>query len=599
MRFADRISGLAAASAPQPRAPRSSARRIGLRAGVAAVASGALAAGGLALVTSAGASTRSDGGHPAAYSFTTLNNDNDQTFNQLLGINDHGTIAGYLGSGAAGHPNRGYLLPRPYGQANYVSENFPGSVQTQVTGLNNDGVTVGFRSHQNNQNLMNDNVGFYDVDGHFHQVNFPTLNNATPPVEQLLGINDRGVAVGFFTNAEGNNRGFTYNTNTGMFTRVLVPGAPRGSKVGPSLTAAAINNLGTIAGFYATSAGVTDGFVKDGHDFTDLAFPGASATMALGINGGGEVVGTYTMGTGSAAVMHGFTWTPRRGFSTLNDPNGVGTTTINGINDRGDLVGFYADAAGNTDGFLATRTTRMVRHLDLGPMPAGTVSFGQDSKGQLTAQLNTFGLTPGSSHAVELRGPAGSGPLTQFSALAASSTGQGDATLTSTFMGSIPDGSRLVILNGSQGGSAGSEPIAETSRLGANASAQPATLRAVEVGPDGTSFGTPDGRASIVYDPTAKTLTVTVDASGLTPGTHAAHIHLGSCASQGAVQYMMMDLVASSQGKIVNETRVISGVTTAIPASGWYLNIHQGNSNTILQNGQPTIGFRPLLCSDI
>jgi hypothetical protein len=31
----------------------------------------------------------------------------------------------------------------------------------------------------------------------------------------------------------------------------------------------------------------------------------------------------------------------------------MGTTTINGVNDRGDLVGFYVDANGNTDGFLA------------------------------------------------------------------------------------------------------------------------------------------------------------------------------------------------------------------------------------------------------
>jgi hypothetical protein len=31
----------------------------------------------------------------------------------------------------------------------------------------------------------------------------------------------------------------------------------------------------------------------------------------------------------------------------------VGTTTINGVNDAGELVGFYVDAAGNTDGFLA------------------------------------------------------------------------------------------------------------------------------------------------------------------------------------------------------------------------------------------------------
>jgi len=37
----------------------------------------------------------------------------------------------------------------------------------------------------------------------------------------------------------------------------------------------------------------------------------------------------------------------------------------------------------------------------------------------------------------------------------------------------------------------------------------------------------------------------------------------------------------------------------ASPASGWYLNPHQGNSNTILRNGQPAIFFRPLLCADI
>ena len=34
-------------------------------------------------------------------------------------------------------------------------------------------------------------------------------------------------------------------------------------------------------------------------------------------------------------------------------PNGVGSTVVNGINGAGDLVGFYTDAAGNTDGMLA------------------------------------------------------------------------------------------------------------------------------------------------------------------------------------------------------------------------------------------------------
>ena len=68
----------------------------------------------------------------------------------MLGINQHGVIAGYFGSGAMGHPNQGYLLTAPYGQGNYRSENWPESVQTQVTGLNDRGVTVGFWSTMNN-----------------------------------------------------------------------------------------------------------------------------------------------------------------------------------------------------------------------------------------------------------------------------------------------------------------------------------------------------------------------------------------------------------------------------------------------------------------
>jgi len=39
---------------------------------------------------------------------------------------------------------------------------------------------------------------------------------------------------------------------------------------------------------------------------------------------------------------------------SIDDPNGVGSTLVNGINAAGDLVGFYTDAAGNTDGMLAT-----------------------------------------------------------------------------------------------------------------------------------------------------------------------------------------------------------------------------------------------------
>jgi len=325
--------------------------RTGLRLGAALVASGALATtAALTLTAAASASTQANGS--SAYQFRTLNNAHDLTFNQLLGINNSGHIAGYFGSGAAGHPNKGYLLRPPYGsQSRYQNVNFPGSVQTQLTGLNDLGVQVGFWSRQNHANMVNNNFGFYLKNGHFHNVNFPTSDPASPPVDQLLGVNNHDVAVGFYTDGQGNNHGYEYNIITHQFRRVLKPGA---KGAGPSLTAAAINDRGDVAGFYVASGGVTDGFLKtSGGVFIKLAVRGASMTQAFGVNNRDEVVGAYTVGSGSSAKTFGFTWRSGHGFTTVNDPHGVGSTIINGVNNEGDLVGFYTDAAGNTDGMLA------------------------------------------------------------------------------------------------------------------------------------------------------------------------------------------------------------------------------------------------------
>ena len=278
-----------------------------------------------------------------------MDNARDLTFNQLLGVNNEGVIAGYFGSGAQGHPNKGYLL-LPCGPR-YQNENFPGSVQTQVTGLNDDGVTVGFWSKMNNANMVNDNFGFFSVGGRFYSVNFPTGNNASPPVDQLLGVNDHDVAVGFYTDAQGNNRGYEYNIRTRTFTRVLVPGAPAARPQPDRRGDQQLRRRGRLL----RPVLLADRRLPAAHDgqFITLAVPGASMTQAFGVNDRDEVVGAYTVGTGSTATMHGFTWRPGHGFSTVDDPHGVGTTTINGVNDAGDLVGFYVDSAGNTDGMIA------------------------------------------------------------------------------------------------------------------------------------------------------------------------------------------------------------------------------------------------------
>jgi probable HAF family extracellular repeat protein len=277
---------------------------------------------------------------PAAadYSFGTLDNPGDATFNELLSINNRGHIGGYFGSGAAGHPNTGYILRPPYGHAKYQKIMFPGSAQTQLTSLNNTGVQVGFSIAGGSGHRI---VGWYLDNGQFHSV----ADTASSPVNELLGVNDHNIAVGFYTDARGLDHAFTYDIGTKRFGAITVPGAS-------SVVAAAINNAGTVAGFFTGAAGRTEGFVRSpGGQVSTLQFPGATATRATGVNDAGEVVGYYQLGT---VGTHGFTWTSARGFAVVNGPGGAVSTAITGVNDAGDLVGYYTDRAGHTDGLLAT-----------------------------------------------------------------------------------------------------------------------------------------------------------------------------------------------------------------------------------------------------
>jgi hypothetical protein len=275
--------------------------------------------------------------------FTTLDDQADPTFNQLLGIDNKGEIAGYFGSGATGHPNKGYTLMPPYNQNNYTNENFPGSMQTQVTALNNINDTAGFWVDANGNNF-----GFIEWNGVFTSYKDPKTGKGT--VNQILGLNDAGIAVGFYVDATGMSHGFSLNQATGKFTPITPPG-------GTNVVASGINQNGDICGFETvggSTSGMVVGFILRGKTFTSFSFPNSMNTTPLGINVKDEVVGVYV---DNASEMHGFTVTKpltKAKYASIDDPFGVGTTTINGLNDKGALVGFYVDNQGFTDGFIAT-----------------------------------------------------------------------------------------------------------------------------------------------------------------------------------------------------------------------------------------------------
>lgn len=293
------------------------------------------------------------------YQFQTLNDNADPTFNQLLGINKHGVIAGYFGSGAVVngtlHPNKGYTLSQPYAQGNYTNENYPGSVQTQVTALNNSGYTAGFWVDGTGNNF-----GFINWHGGFTSYKDP---NTAPfngvQVNQLLGLNDKGIAVGFYTDGNGNNHAYKLDQNKGKFIEIptaTIPGAV-------SVMATGINNNGDIVGTFTDANGTMHGFLLKNNSsvsvFDSTSVANVTSTAFLGINDFDQIVGTVTVGTGNTAQMHGFLLSNplhHAQWQSIDDPNGVGTTTINGLNDNADLVGFYVDGNGNTDGFLAHRS---------------------------------------------------------------------------------------------------------------------------------------------------------------------------------------------------------------------------------------------------
>jgi hypothetical protein len=255
----------------------------------------------------------------------------DPTFTQLLGINNSGTIAGFHGAVTA----QGFTLVLPN---NFTTENFPGSAQTMVTGINQNGDTVGIY-----MDGAGNTHGFTDIGGTFTTVDDP----ASTVFNQGLGINNTDETVGYFAPTQAGTTGqIAYSQFGGSFTNInaLLPANFNSQGVG-------VNNAGNIVGFYMPTATTSIGFLDLGGVISTIDPFGSTFTQALGVNNLGEIVGFYVDGIG---VQHGYV--DIGGVFSSFDPAGSVNTTINGLNDKGQIVGFYTDVNDNVIGFVGTPT---------------------------------------------------------------------------------------------------------------------------------------------------------------------------------------------------------------------------------------------------
>jgi probable HAF family extracellular repeat protein len=243
---------------------------------------------------------------------------------------------------------------------NYVFTNFNGpdsGMGTTVNGINNNGDVVGFGTdvNGNNTNFIRNPNGTFTI--------LTTLDN-TSPTAMANGINDSNEVVGTT-----NNLAFLLTNNFSTLT--YLPSANPDNTA--SETAFGINDKGVIVGQYSdTSTGTIPGFVYSNGQFTILnPVSNSLVTNAQSINNNGLVTGFYT--TVDAPVVdgntpqHGFFYnTNTNGFTFPADPNKPNFFTVQllSVNDNGIAAGYWQDSAGDQFGLLYNFNTQTYTFLN-------------------------------------------------------------------------------------------------------------------------------------------------------------------------------------------------------------------------------------------
>ena len=197
-----------------------------------------------------------------------------------FGINDNGVIAGQMTVGGA---MPGFVLNGD----NLITVNAPSGANLNLVnaqGINNNGLVVGFYMG-NDGNVHGFTANTSSTVGGVltgTAVTDPTIPavpgepGATFVFSQILGINDHGIAVGYYGDSTLSQHGYFYNTMTGQYTFLDDPNAAFNNGIEVTQITG-INNSGEITGFYSDANGVFHGFIA-----TPVPEPGSFALICIG-----------------------------------------------------------------------------------------------------------------------------------------------------------------------------------------------------------------------------------------------------------------------------------------------------------------------------
>jgi len=182
-----------------------------------------------------------------------------------FGINDKGQIVGQSTTGSGQMP--GFILRNMHTPA--ITINAPsGANIVNAQGINNFGLIVGSyvgtdgQTHGFIANLSSARNGTLTGTAITDPVipNVPGEPGATFVFSQLLGVNDAGVAVGYYGDSTTSQHGFIYDTNTGQYTFLDDPAEAFNNGVEVTQITG-INNSAELTGFYTDGNGVTHSFI--------------------------------------------------------------------------------------------------------------------------------------------------------------------------------------------------------------------------------------------------------------------------------------------------------------------------------------------------